>query len=264
MALRRIYIALVGLLFCTAVLAAEAPSIPAGFTRDASAPVAQVIDGDSLVLADGRTVRMAGIQAPKLAKGRMGFQDWPFSHEAETALSELASGRLVTLLYGGARLDRSGRVLAQLERTDGLWLEGELLRRGLARVYTFVDNRTGAAEMLRLESEARAARLGIWGDPFYAVRTPEETLDHLDSFELVEGRIVDAARVRGTVFLNFGADWRRAFTVRLRPDAVAMFQAAGVDPLTLKGEKVRVRGYLRRDRDRAVMDVTHPEEIERL
>jgi hypothetical protein len=34
--------------------------------------------------------------------------------------------------------------------------------------------------------------------------------------------------------------------------------------MALKGEKVRVRGYLRRDRDRAVMDVTHPEEIERL
>jgi micrococcal nuclease len=262
--LRRIAPAFVGLLFWTAAVAGEAPHVPAGFTRDPGVKVAEVIDGDSLTLADGRTVRMVGIQAPKLAKGRVGFRDWPLSHEAEAALSDLAAGQSVTLLYGGARQDRSGRVLAQLERADGLWLEGELLQRGLARVYTFADNRTGATEMLRLEAEARAARRGIWDDPFYAVRKPEETLDHLDSFELVEGQIVDAARVRGTVFLNFGADWHKAFTVRLRPEAVALFQGAGLDPLTLKGETVRVRGYIRRDRDRAEMDVTHPEEIEKL
>ena len=70
--------------------------------------------------------------------------------------------------------------------------------------------------------------------------------------------------MRGTVFLNFGADWHKAFTVRLRPEAVALFQDAGVDPLTLKGQQVRVRGYLRRDRERAEMDLTHPEEIEKL
>jgi endonuclease YncB( thermonuclease family) len=206
---RSFAVALSGLVLWHGASAADAPSIPPGLAREASVLVTEVIDGDSLVLADGRTVRMVGIQAPKLAKGRAGFQDWPL----EAALRALTAGQSVTLLYGGARLDRSGRVLAQLERADGLWLEGELLRRGLARVYTFADNRTGTAEMLRLESEARAARLGIWADPFYAVRTPDETLDHLDSFELVEGRIVDAARVRGTVFLNFGADWHRAFTV---------------------------------------------------
>jgi len=261
---RRFASAFVGLLFWTAAFAGDAPHIPAGFTRDADAKVAEIIDGDSLTLADGRTVRMVGIQAPKLAKGRVGFADWPLSHEAEAALRDLAAGETVTRLYGGARQDRSGRVLAQLERADGLWLEGEMLCRGLARVYTFADNRTGAAEMLRLEAEARAAHLGIWNDPFYAVRKPEEALDHLDSFELVEGQIVDAARVRGTVFLNFGADWHRAFTVRLRPEAVALFQAAGIDPLALKGQQVRVRGYLRRDHERAEMDLTHPEEIEKL
>ena len=187
MILRRFAPALIGLLLWTAAFADDAPHIPAGFASDGSARVAEVIDGDSLTLADGRTVRMVGIQAPKLAKGRVGFVDWPLSHEAEAALHELAAGQSVTLLYGGARQDRSGRVLAQLQLADGLWLEGEMLRRGLARVYTFADNRTGAAEMLRLEADARAARLGIWNDPFYAVRKPDEALDHIDSFELVRG-----------------------------------------------------------------------------
>jgi len=155
-------------------------------------------------------------------------------------------------------------VLAHLTRADGLWLEGELLRQGLARVYTFPDNRRGAPAMLALEREARDARRGLWADPFYAVRTPADAPQHLGSFELVEGRVVEAARVRDTVFLNFGADWRKAFTVRLDAEAVDLCRAVGFDPLALKGTQVRVRGYIRRDRERALMDVSHPEAIERL
>lgn len=227
--------------------------------------VAAAIDGDSLTLADGRTVRLVGIQAPKLPKGRPNFAEWPLARAAQGALEELVAGRPVALAFGGARQDRYGRVLAHLARTeDGLWIEGEMLRRGLARVYTFPDNRAAAAPMYALESQARAAHLGIWADPFYTIRAPEEALSHVDEFEIVEGRIVEAVRVSSGVYLNFGADWHTAFTLHLRGDALKLFRAAGIDPLTLKGASVRVRGYIRRDHDRAVIDITHPEEIEPL
>jgi len=240
-----------------------APALPSGFADGGSAVVAEAIDGDSLVLADGRTVRLVGIQAPKLPKGRS-FAPWPFAEAAKVALDELARGKTVTLRYGGAREDRYGRVLAQLVRSDGLWLEGELLRRGLARVYTFADNRAAADALYALESEARAARRGIWADPFYAPLAPEEALRRAGGFELVEGRIVAVERVSGQAFLNFGPDWHTAFTVRLDGETLALFRRAGINPLALEGKVVRVRGYIRRDRGRAVMDVTHPEAIERI
>ncbi|HMK67014.1 MAG TPA: thermonuclease family protein, partial [Stellaceae bacterium] len=103
-----------------------------------------------------------------------------------------------------------------------------------------------------------------WADPYYAPLTPEEALGHNGRLELVEGRVVTVARVSGQVFLNFGPDWHSAFTVRLDREALALFRAEGVDPLALEGKEVRVRGYIRRDRSRAIMDVTHPEAIERL
>jgi len=244
---------------------APAPRLPAELEPGGSATVATVIDGDSLTLADGRTVRLVGIQAPKLPKGRPNFPEWPLAGAAQAALGEIAGGRSVTLAFGGARQDRYGRVLAHLARADdGLWIEGELLRRGLARVYTFADNRAAAPAMYALEAEARQARRGIWADPFYAVLAPEEALEHVDAFELVEGRVVEAVRVSGGVYLNFGADWHTAFTLHLRGDALKLFRAAGIDPLALKGAALRARGYIRRDRGRAVIDITHPEEIERL
>jgi len=254
------------LLFYFAVFPAPAaePTLPPGLEAGGNAVVQSVIDGDSLALADGRTVRMVGIQAPKLPKGRPNFVEWPFAREAQGALSELVQGRSVTLHFGGTRQDRYGRVLAQLAREDGLWVQGELIRRGLARVYTFPDNRAAAAEMLLLEREARAQRRGLWADTFFAIRRPEDAVRFTGEFELVEGKIVDGARTGNAVFLNFGTDWHTAFTLRLNSEALRLFRSDGVDPLALIGTTVRVRGYIRRDRDRAIMDITHPEEIERL
>jgi len=246
------------------IASAAEPTLPPGLESGGNAFVQSVIDGDSLTLTDGRTVRVVGIQAPKLPKGRPNFAEWPFARDAQAALGELVQGRSVTLHFGGTREDRYGRVLAQLARDDGLWVEGELIRRGLARVYTFPDNRAAAAEMLALEREARTERRGLWAAPFFAIRRPEEAGRFVGDFELVEGKIVDGARTANAVFLNFGADWHTAFTLRLNTEALRLFRSDGVDPLALIGATVGVRGYIRRDRDRAIMDITHPEEIERL
>jgi endonuclease YncB( thermonuclease family) len=259
-----------GLVLCLVLLSTPAlgadtgPWLPDGLEAGGSGAVASVIDGDSLTLGDGRTVRMVGIQAPKLPKGRPNFAEWPFARAAQTALSGLIEGQTVALYFGGTRQDRYGRVLAQLARDDGLWVQGELLRRGLARVYTFPDNRAAAASMLALEREARAEHRGLWADPFFAIRRPEEASRFAGELELVEGKIVDGARTQNAVFLNFGADWHTAFTLRLNSEALRLFRADGVDPLALVGATVRVRGYIRLDRGRAMIDITHPEEIERL
>ncbi|HEY0834633.1 MAG TPA: thermonuclease family protein, partial [Azospirillum sp.] len=92
--------------------------------------VASVLDGDTLTLDDGRTVRLAGIEAAKPPPGREEERRWPLAEGATGALSELALGRAVDL--HAAAPDRYGRVLALLRRDDGVWLQDALLRRGLA------------------------------------------------------------------------------------------------------------------------------------
>ena len=175
------------------------------------AQVVDVIDGDTLVLDDGRSVRLVGIQSPKLPLGRTGFEAWPLAEEAKAALAELTLGREVGLGYGGRQSDRHGRALAHLYLLDGagepgLWVQGALLEAGMARVYSFADNRALVAEMLAREGQARALRRGIWADPFYAVRTPERVEGHAGSFQLVEGIVLQAAKVKGRIYLNFGED----------------------------------------------------------
>ena len=93
------------------------------------ARVVEVIDGDTLVLSNGAEVRLVGTQAPKIALGRKDFHDWPLGAEAKALLEELALKQTVGLAYGGRRIDRHGRTLAQLYRADGLWLQGEMVGR---------------------------------------------------------------------------------------------------------------------------------------
>lgn len=230
--------------------------------------VASVVDGDTVLLTepiDGADqVRLVGLQAPKLPLGRKGFREWPLARASKAMLERLVLGKPVRLAFGGRRMDRHGRLLAHLFVEGGGWAQGEMLRTGMARVYTFPDNRTLAAEMLALEAKARAAGKGIWGLRYYAIRDAAGAgglLHDVGTFQLVEGHLVDAAKVKGRVYLNFGTDWRTDMTVSIAPRVLKVFSASDLDPLTWKGQRLRVRGWLRK-RNGPLIEATHPEQIE--
>jgi endonuclease YncB( thermonuclease family) len=250
-------------LVLAALWLAAQPAVAAELTAGGTARIVEVVDGDTVVLETGEQVRMVGIQAPKLPLGRPGFATWPLAGEAKGALEALAMDRTVTLGYGGRRMDRHGRLLAHLHRADGLWLQGEMLRLGLARVYSFRDNRALVPEMLALEATARGARRGIWAHRFYAVRRAEPGAVRDGGFELVVGRVLDVAERRQRSYLNFGADWKTDFTVSIEKRHRRLFEREGWDLAALKGRLVRVRGWVKRFNG-PLIEVTHPEQIELL
>lgn len=244
-------------------VAGPAPVLPEGFARFDAGRAVSVIDGDTLVLDDGREVRLVGIQAPKLPLGRAGFKAWPLADEARELLRELAEGAELALHSGGARMDRHGRVLAHLVRADGLWIQGEILRRGMARVYSFPDNRKGVTEMLALEAAARARGDGIWAHAFYAIRNKDSVKRHMDGFQVVEDRVHRVAQVRNITYLNFEDDWRRDFTIKLdRRTAQAIRRLSG-ELEKLAGQRVRVRGWVKWENG-PMIEINHPEQIELL
>ena len=223
--------------------------------------VVDVTDGDTVVLADGRVVRMVGIQAPKLPLGRKGFRKWPLADEAKAALSSMSLDMTVTPHTGGRDRDRWSRLLAHLENQDGLWLQGAMLRMGLARVYSFADNTALVGEMLALEALARADGLNIWSNPFYAIRSASGASGYENSFQLVEGVITTTANVRGRVYLNFGEDYHTDFTILIPPKVRRAFERAGQDLLELEGHNVRVRGWLK-EYNGPMVELSHPEQLE--
>lgn len=228
--------------------------------------VASVTDGDTLILDNGLVVRLIGIEAPKLPRGNDTFAAWPKSGEAKAALETLVAGKQVRLRYGGERLDRHGRSLGQLFvlGEPETWVQGKLVADGFARVYSFPDNRSCVAELMQAEGRARLNRLGIWADPYYAVRRADklgELTGRSGHYELVEGRVLAAEQAGGRVYLNFGRTWKTDFTVVIDKTALGRFSKDRFDPLKLADALVRVRGWVD-THDGPRIEVTHPEQIE--
>ena len=181
--------------------------------------------------------------------------------EARAEIRRLAAAGPVTLHYDGRRRDRYGRAIAQVETADGTWLQAFLVSRGWARVSSYPDNRKGVPELLDLERGARAARAGLWALSSFRVRNPDETWGDIDSLQIVEGRVVAVATVRGRTYLNFGRDWRRDFTLSVSGRVRRAFLKAGIDLETLAARRVRARGWITL-RNGPMIEISHPEQLE--
>jgi len=243
------------------------PAMACDLSEPETGTVVAVIDGETLTLADGRTVRLIGAKAPMPPLGFRGDDPWPLVEEANNALSRLAQGKDVELRYGGTRTDRHGYALAQVFVVDGgtrLWLQQEMIAKGLARVYSFPDNRACVKELLASESEAREKALGVWGSPVYRIESALD-VDRLgrltDTYQLVEGTVLSVGEGAGRVYLNFARDWRSDFTISIARKDVAAFDAAGFDLKALAGETLRVRGWVIW-RNGPMIEATHLEQIE--
>lgn len=112
----------------------DAPATAAGGAGpELDALVARVVDGDTLELADGATVRLIGIDTTEAGE--------PCHDEATAHLRVLVESRTV-VLNGGARDDRDryGRLLRYVE-VDGTDVNLEMIRSGWARAR--YDSRDG-------------------------------------------------------------------------------------------------------------------------
>lgn len=123
--------------------------------------VVAVVDGDTIkVLGPSKTlfkIRLSGIDAPESK------QAW--GQRSKQHLSDLVYGREVTVLVSGE--DRYGREIGKVV-VNGLDANLEQVKSGMAWWYAHFakEQLPGDAQVYsEAESQARAARRGLWGDP---------------------------------------------------------------------------------------------------
>lgn len=124
--------------------------------------VERVVDGDTLLLANGARVRLQGIDSPETVKENTPVERWGPEASRFTKDFIARAGGQVRLTFSLERRDRHDRFLAFA--WDGqTMLNEELVRAGLARAR--LDYRYSAAMKRRLaaaQEEARRAKRGIW------------------------------------------------------------------------------------------------------
>lgn len=216
--------------------------------------VARVIDGDSLALDTGLRVRLAEVEAP--AAGHGGRPNEPGAAAARDLMQRASMGRAAQLWYGGLTRDRYDRAIAHViarDETGGeVWLNGLAVRQGAARVRTYPDNARRARRLLALEQDARAAKRGLWAEPFWRVRGTDD-LAGAPAFAIVEGVVsrLGARAGDGEAHLDGGG---------IRFDVGERLGPADVD--VREGARIRVRGRIDTRREAPLIRVTHWAQVE--
>ena len=232
-------------------------------TTVATGTVASVVDGRTLVLDDGREVRLAALEVAPPTE--------PAGAAAKSALEALVAGQPIDLRAAGpepaAETDRYRRLFGHVYVTTDKserWAEAELIARGHARVAARVNERACATALLARERTARASNLGLWADPYYVIRPADDAAAvaaERGRFAIVEGKVLSVRESGATIYVNFGRRWTQDFTVTIAKRNESAFTSAGLEPKRLQGRRVRVRGYVEQ-RGGPWVEATRPEQIE--
>ncbi len=230
---------------------------------------ASLADARTIVLGDGRAVRLAGLESlAALARDRQRAD----AMDARLAgrLRQWLAERPLTIRLLPGRPDRHGRRAALLMSGDDL-LQERLIEAGLAVVLP--EDRLGGAigddpgtacarRLLALEAAARRARRGGWSQPGMSVVTarPEALSSQYGHFVIFQGLVRSVGTRRERTYIDFGRQWRSDVTVEVAAARRRYFGGeAALEQLA--GKVVRVRGFLQ-EKAGPMVSARYPTQIE--
>ena len=120
--------------------------------------VTRVIDGDTIKLENGETVRYLLIDTPETTEEPVDC----YGREATERNRELVEGERVRLERDATDRDAYGRLLRYVY-VDGTMVQAQLVREGYGYVYSRQPDVKYLKELAVLEREAREQGLGLWG-----------------------------------------------------------------------------------------------------
>ena len=222
--------------------------------------VADVSDDLAITLVDGRSVRLAGTEAPRATS---------IAPARPQELRETLRLRLRDTTIGVASLgvaDRWRTVPALVFTDDGV-LNFALLAEGRLRMQP--DRMaTGCREaLLRAEAMARRSNVGVWRDPALIAIDADAVEPYgappgasLEGLSLVEGKVVSVGESLGRIYLNLGHR-KGGFAISLPKRDIALMTSDAVKRARTVGTRVRVRGLIDRHTGLRV-DVSDADAIE--
>lgn len=141
----------------------EASDIPAVSVAEPgdTVRVGRVIDGDTIRLTDGRTVRYIGIDAPETVDPKRSVQC--FGKEASAEDRRLVEGKEVRIVKDVSETDRYGRLLRYVYEGD-TFVNEALVRGGFARAEAYPPDVRYRDLFGEAEHDAKTNHRGLWAD----------------------------------------------------------------------------------------------------
>jgi endonuclease YncB( thermonuclease family) len=234
------------------VAQADCPRLPGGF----SARVEHVYDGDTVRLADGRKVRLIGVNTPEL--GRDGRADEPHARAAKDWLQRQVHRQQVYLLPGADPRDRYGRLLAHLYLPDGQLAAEGLIRSGLGFALAVGRNDRLADCLFAAEGPAQQQQLALWRQaPLAAARVNRA------GFALVQGRVTKITPTRRGLYIDLDQNLA-LFLPRTLLDSIERQEWQPGDRLQARGwisDRLQRRKSLASGQQRWLITLTHKQHL---
>lgn len=226
--------------------------------------VKYVYDGDTFTTTDGKKVRLLNINTSETAKKNRPSE--PYSIKAKNYLKKLVEHKEVTLKFDKEKKDKYKRFLAYVYLKDGTFVNAEMLKSGLAHLYTFPKNVSKFTELKKAEDIAIANKLNLWSNPRWQVQNAnsDKKIDksRFGKYQIFKGKIQEIAKVGKKTFLNFGTNWRTDFSVEIKDYNLRYFRKQNINPEEYyKDKTVIVRGILI-PVNGSLISVSHPQQIE--
>ncbi len=265
-----------GALICSAVICAFpiATATAAGDGACDSGPWARVetaslVDARTILLGDGRAVRLAGLEGLAALARDPATAD-AMDEQLTRLLSHWLTAMPLRIRILPGKPDRHGRRAALIMAGDEL-LQERLLDAGLAVFMPgkLPGNAIGgdagdacARRLLGVEAAARIAGRGGWSDSRFSVAAarPDALSSQFGHFVIFQGMVQSVGTRRDRTYIDFGEDWSNDVTVEILAAKRRHFGGeAALEALT--GKIVRVRGFLQ-EKAGPMVSVKHPAQIE--
>jgi len=199
--------------------------------------VTAVIDGDTLRLAGGDSLRLVGVNTAEI--GRDGRPDEPLAQAARVALQDmLGPDNSVWLRPARERRDRYDRLLAYAFDARGNSLSGQLIASGLGFHVAIAPNLALADCLQAAERDARRQGLGIWAEPAFVPRAMADLARGAGGFHLIRDRVTRVSFKDNGWWLQLGGK----LGVKISEADQSRFSRRQL--LALEGTVVEVRGWL--------------------
>ncbi|WP_428354349.1 thermonuclease family protein [Methyloprofundus sp.] len=211
--------------------------------------VKKVYDGDTVLLNDGRKIRLLGINTPEVEHSNQAAQAG--GGVARQRLQQQLVNARVRLEFDQQKQDKYKRHLAHVFTEQGVHLNLQLVRLGYAATSTYPPNLKYLPELLAAQQIAETKRLGIWQYSEYAPKLSNElNKNNKQGWQRIIGRVLRIKKTPKSCYLKMTGN----FDVRIKIEHKQYF----ADLVSLIGKKIEVRGWVKKYKNGYSMLVKHP------
>lgn len=168
-----------------------------------SVQVEAVLDGDTVVLTDGRRVRLIGVNTPEIEHKPKPAE--PLADQSHGQLAALVRKSPLYLQVGSQPKDHYGRTLGHLFTGDGRNIIAELLLQGAGFQVAIPPNLAHADCYAAAQGQARVRSAGVWGHPYYAAVAADSGKIR-GGYQRVQGRVEKVTLTKKVVWVDLAGD----------------------------------------------------------